>query len=70
MFPPHILGRKIKPAKGASDEGIDWFMKIYPRVKDDPELEMIEVRSFRARACLCSSFERGGGVSDPDVLPC
>eukprot|EP01139_Manchomonas_bermudensis_P024390 Amastigsp_a842570_24.p1 type:complete len:386 gc:universal Amastigsp_a842570_24:1166-9(-) len=42
FFPPHISGSKLKMRKGVRDEGIDWFMEVYPKVKDDPSLGMIE----------------------------
>lgn len=42
FFPPHIHSSKLKIAKGARDEGIDWYMEIYPRVSRDPSLGMIE----------------------------
>ena len=43
FFPPSVSGRDIKPKKGAGDEGIDWWMDVYPRLLPRAEeLGMIE----------------------------
>ncbi|KNC55938.1 bifunctional arginine demethylase and lysyl-hydroxylase JMJD6 [Thecamonas trahens ATCC 50062] len=43
FFPPSTKGSVVKPPKGAGDEGIDWWLDVYPQLRPRAEeLGMIE----------------------------